>query len=203
VEGQGSTQQPAPPQWSMTAPPKRRSKKLVIVAVLTVIIVAVIIAAALLLVPQGHGLWEPKAGDYIEYTYFGDVTGTMRITVDSVGWTTMDVTTSYNMTGMTPWDEHHTYSKNTDLGVGTDLNNPSEGYSLTRQGTATITTPYGDRPANHYSGTITEQGVTMSVEMWEWQGIMLEMDISYSGISSTIDLTSTNVDVIMHPQTTA
>jgi hypothetical protein len=179
------------------AAPKKSKKTLIVIA--AVVIVVALVAVVVLIGMQQHGAWDPKPGDYVQYTISGGGhTGTAQMTIKSVGLTTVTVTTTMSFMGSST-SEDSVVSKNTAFGSDYDLNHLPSGMTLARHGTDTISTPWADRVADHYTGTMSVQGQTMGIDMWVWKDVLLRMDMHVNGVPVIMTIAGTNLPIITTP----
>ncbi len=180
------------------APKKPKTLIYVAVAVAAIIVVAVIAVVAL----GGGGTqstntYSPKAGDYIHYKMDmsgGGFTTTswMNVTIKSVASDSMVVNTTITSLGLGEISNETTVPLNKTMVPTYDPNNPPEGTTVTKVGSESISTKWGNKVCDHYK--FSAEGVTTDV--WTAGGMFIKAQAGQSGTTVTVTIDDTNISAI-------
>jgi hypothetical protein len=155
----------------------------------------VIIASVLLSGCLAGGAWDPKVGDFLEYSISDGVNqGTEKLSVISVTATSFTLNMTTTVPGLPPIYWEVTMLKNQTLGY--DLNHPLSGDTVTKIGTETISTKWGERSVDHYRITYEEPlGNPHTYDLWARDGVLMKM-VHVNMYRLLID---TNIPQIINP----
>ncbi len=180
--------------------PAPKKPKMLLYAVIAV--VAVIVVAAIAVVALGGGsnsisTYSPKAGDYIHYkmdmSAGGFATTTwMNITIKSVSSDSMVVNTTTSGFGLGEISSETTVPLNKTMMPTYDPSNPPEGTTVTKVGSETISTKWGNKLCDHYKFSV--EGMTSDV--WIAGGMLIKVQASQSGTTVTVIIDDTNISAI-------
>ena len=161
---------------------------------ITPVLGTVIIASILLSGCLAGGAWDPKVGDFLEYSISDGVNqGTERWSVTSVTATNFTLNITTTVPGQPPNYWEVTMLKNQTLGY--DLNHPLSGDTVTKIGTETISTKWGERSVDHYRIAYEEPlGNPHTYDLWARDGVLMKMvDINISRL-----LIDTNIPQVIN-----
>ena len=192
-------------------PSKKTWMIVAVVAVVAVVVIAAIVLGTGMLNGDdddtddggdGNGggdvlTWEPESGDFIEYTtttFIGEMV--VKQTYKEVTTTTVTINTTSTVMGMTSYDEQTIPIEQNYGGAEFDVSDPPEGYNVVDKGSQSISTEWGSKSCKHYEVTTSEGGMTSTMDMWIYKGILMKMVMAVGDMDMTMTLTDTNVNEI-------
>jgi hypothetical protein len=169
-----------------------------VLSIVGAVILAAVLFAGCLGGDGGNGeTWIPTAGDFVEYeTATGEIQITTRIEIRDVTSTNMTMNTTTTMPGYPPFYSETTVPINQTFGFEIDINNPPEGWLVDSLGTDNISTNWGNKTANHYQVSLSDEYGSWSGDIYVFKGVLLKMVVVHAESTLTMTLVDTNLEEI-------